>query len=223
MIVAVFGASGRTGRAFVQVAAEAGLLQRLHYRTAPTEPSADTATVVVGALNDPTAVREVLRGADAAVVLFGPRPSAPNVFCAAATKSIIAGMRTQQVPRLLCLTGAMIGELPGNVSLGLKLISFGLRRTSQAETMDDRDNQERLVRNSKLMWVAVKPPRLTDGVGGVVDAGPSVQVGLLSHCSRIALSRFLVDELLQPKYANTPVYVREDGRRETGDGRRPAD
>ena len=31
MIVAVFGASSRTGRAFVQVAGEAGLLQRLHY------------------------------------------------------------------------------------------------------------------------------------------------------------------------------------------------
>ena len=60
MIVAVFGASSRTGRAFVQIAGEAGLLQRLHFRTASDAPSPDTATVVVGALNDPTAVREVL-------------------------------------------------------------------------------------------------------------------------------------------------------------------
>jgi putative NADH-flavin reductase len=121
MIVAVFGASGRTGRAFVQVAAEAGLLQRLHYRTAPADPSPDTATIVVGALNDPTAVREVMRGADAAVVLLGPHQSAPKVFCAAATKAIIAGMRTQEVPRLLCITGAMIR--PGTSGVVIRFAS----------------------------------------------------------------------------------------------------
>lgn len=209
MIVAVFGASGRTGRAFVEVAAEGGLLQRLHYRTAPPEPSPDTATVVVGALADPTAVREVLRGADAAVILFGPRSSATKVFCTSATKAIIAGMRTQEVPRLICLTGAMIGEMPGNVSLGLKLMSSGIRRTAQSEVMDDRDNQERAVRGSKLAWVLVKPPRLTDGAGGTVDAGPTVKVGLLHHCARAALARFLVSELQRPEFASTSVYVRD--------------
>ncbi|MEQ1690861.1 MAG: NAD(P)H-binding protein [Gemmatimonas sp.] len=210
MIVAVFGASGRTGRAFVQVAAEAGLLQRLHYRTAPADPSPDTATVVVGALSDPTAVREVLRGADAAVVLFGPHQSTPKVFCAKATKAIIAGMRTQEVPRIICQTGAMIGALPGNVGLGLKLLSFGLRRTGQADAMDDRDEQERLVRSSRLSWVVVKPPRLTDDANSNVDAGPTVKVGLGSRCSRVALARFLVGELMQPQFANTPVYVKQD-------------
>ncbi|MBL0173252.1 MAG: NAD(P)H-binding protein [Gemmatimonadaceae bacterium] len=209
MIVAVFGASGRTGRAFVQLAAEAGLLQRLHYRTAPAEPSPDTATVVVGALNDPTAVREVLRGADAAVVFLGPHAKNPKVFCAAATKAIIAGMRTQEVPRLICQTGAMIGAMPGNVSIGLKLMSFGVRRTGQSEIMDDRDEQERLVRNSKLNWMLVKPPRLTDEAGGEVLAGPAVKVGLGSHCSRTALARLLVGELERPTVAATPMYVRD--------------
>ena len=212
MIVAVFGASGRTGRAFVQVAAEAGLLQRLHYRTAPAEPSPDTATVVVGALSDPTAVREVLRGADAAVVLLGPHKAASKVFCAAATKAIIAGMRTQEVPRLICVTCATIGAMPGNVGPALKLLSFGLRRTGQAEVVEDRDAQERQVRNSKLTWVLVKPPRLTDDGGSEVDAGPTVSVGLNTTCSRTAMARFLVDELQRPQFANTPVYVK-DGKR----------
>ena len=88
MIVSVFGASGRTGKAFVKLAAESGLYVRAHYRTAPLEPSPDTVTVVVGALTDPTAVREVLRGADAVVVLLGPHPSAHRVFCATATKAM---------------------------------------------------------------------------------------------------------------------------------------
>lgn len=209
MIVAVFGASSRTGRAFVQIAGEAGLLQRLHFRTAKDEPSPDTATVVVGALNDPTAVREVLRGADAALILFGPHPAATKVFCAAATKAIIAGMRTQAVPRIICVTGAMIGEKTGSVSLGMKLMSFGRRRTGQDEVMDDRDAQERHVRSSKLQWTLVKPPRLTDDPAGEFDAGPSVSVGLSSHCSRQSLARFLVSELMQPKHLDTAVYVKD--------------
>lgn len=209
MIVAVFGASARTGRAFVQMAGEAGLLQRLHFRSASNDPSPDTATVVVGALNDPTAVREVLRGADVALILFGPRNANGKPFCATSTKAIIAGMKTQSVPRLVCVTGAMVGEQTGRVSLAMKLMSFGVRRAGQDEVMADRDAQERHVRNSKLQWTLVKPPRLTDEPGAELEAGPSVSVGLGSHLSRQALSRFLVKELMKPQYLDTAVYVKD--------------
>ena len=208
MIVSVFGASGRTGHAFVRVAAEAGLYQRLHYRNKPSELTPDTATVVVGALTDPTAVREVLRGADAVVMLFGPRPEATRVFCAATTKAIIAGMRTQEVPRLLCVTGAMIGDQPGNVGLALKMMAFAARKAGQAEMMEDRDEQERLVKNSKLSWTVVKPPRLTDDPAGAYDAGPQQSLGATSSVSRATLAAFLVDEAMQPKFPQSAVYIK---------------
>ena len=89
MIVSVFGASGRTGHAFIASATAAGISLRLHYRAKPSETVPTSSTVVVGSLNDPTAVREVLRGADAAVVLFGPHNDARVPFCAAATKGSI--------------------------------------------------------------------------------------------------------------------------------------
>lgn len=209
MIVSVFGASGRTGKIFVRLAAEAGIFVRPHYRAAPQELSPDTATVVVGSLTDPTAVREVLRGADACVVLLGPNATSPRKFCATATKAIIAGMRTQEVPRLICITGAQIGAMPSNVGLGLKLLSFGVRRTGQTELMEDRDEQERIVRNSKLAWTIVKPPRLTDDAGGDVDAGPGVSVGLASHCSRAALARFLVGEVKTGAFREQAIFVRD--------------
>jgi len=209
MIVSVFGASGRTGHQFVRLAAAAGLYQRLHYRNKPSEMTPDTATVVVGALTDPTAVREVLRGAEAVIVLLGPHPNAPKVFCATATKAIIAGMRTQQVSRLLCVTGAMIGAAAGNVSMTMKMMSFGVRKTGQAETMEDRDEQERLVRSSRLSWTLVKPPRLTDDPAGEIEAGATLSVGMGSHLSREALAKFLVGEAMQPQYAESAVYVKD--------------
>lgn len=209
MIVSVFGASGRTGHAFVRIAAEAGLLQRLHYRNKPSDLIPDTATVVVGALADPTAVREVLRGADAVVIVLGPRPDARGVFCATATKAIIAGMRTQGVPRVLCVTGAMIGELPRNVGLAMKLFAFAQRKTERVDMLDDRDEQERLVRNSKLAWTVVKPPRLTDGTTAEFDAAPTLSVGINNSLSREALAAFLVREVQVPQFASSAVYIKD--------------
>lgn len=209
MIVSVFGASGRTGHAFVRIAAEAGLLQRLHYRNKPSDLIPDTATVVVGALADPTAVREVLRGADAVVIVLGPRPDARGVFCATATKAIIAGLRTQGVPRILCVTGAMIGEMPRNVALAMKMFAFAQRKTERVDMLDDRDEQERVVRNSKLSWTVIKPPRLTDDAATSFDAGPSVSVGLTSKLSRENLAAFLVREVQVPQYPTMPVYIKD--------------
>lgn len=61
MSIAVFGASGRLGQAFIHQATEAEFALRLHYRAKPSEQVPQESTVVVGSLNDPTAVREVLR------------------------------------------------------------------------------------------------------------------------------------------------------------------
>lgn len=209
MIVSVFGASGKMGRAFVSAANEAGIVQRLHYRTAPEEASPELSTVIVGALTDPTAVREVMRGADAVVVMLGHRDKDARKYCAAATKAIIAGMRTQNVSRILCVTGAMFGPLPRNVSLDLKLKSYFLRRTGWEDVMDDRDDQERIVRKSKLQWTVVKPAQLSDGPLSInFESGPTLSVGALSGISRHSLARFLVKELVQPQYAETAVYVK---------------
>lgn len=210
MIVSVLGASGRLGHAFTRVAADVGLVQRLHYRTVPDSEPPEQSTVVVGALTDPTAVREVLRGAEAVVVLLGHRDKEARKFAAAATKAIIAGMRTQEVPRLICVTGAMVGALPRNVSLDLKLMSFVLRKAGWEDVMNDRDDQERVVRNSKLTWTAVKPPRLSDGPKtDAVDAGPTLSVNMMSKISRDSLARFLVREVMQPQFPSSAVYVKE--------------
>ena len=78
--------------------------------------TADGCTVVVGRLDDPTAVREVLRGSDAAVVVLGHKPDARVPYIADATKLIVSTMKTLEQSRLLVVTGAMIGEQTGAVA-----------------------------------------------------------------------------------------------------------
>lgn len=209
MIVSVFGASGRTGHAFISSATDAGLSLRLHYRSKPSEHVPASATVVVGSLNDPTAVREVLRGADVCVVLFGPRPDARIPFCAPATKNIVTASRTQALQRLIVVTGAMIGVMPGNVALTMRLVRMIKQRSAHDGMVDDRVEQERLVRTSGLDgWTLVKPPRLTDdGATDAVDIGPTLSIGMRSQISRASLAGALVREVLDPQFAQQSVYL----------------
>jgi putative NADH-flavin reductase len=211
MIVSVFGASSRLGHAFIEQADLAGLTMRLHYRAKPSEKVPSSATVVVGSLADPAAVREVLRGSDVALVLFGHKTDARVPYCAAATKVIVAAMKALSQDRLIVVTDAMTGELPGNVGMGAKLMNMFSKRSAHDGMLEDREEQERLVRGSALGgWTLVKPPKFTDGMGsGAVKIGPSANIGVGSKISRVTLAKALLSEVQAPQFAKQSVYVAE--------------
>lgn len=211
MIVSVFGASSRLGHVLIEQADAAGLTMRLHYRAKPSEKVPASATVVVGSLSDPAAVREVLRGTDVALVLFGHKADARVPYCAAATKVIVAAMRALGQQRLIAVTDAMIGELPGNVGMGAKLMNMFTKRSAHDGMLEDREEQERVVRTSKLDgWTLVKPPKFMDGVGsGALKIGPAQTIGVGSKISRPTLAKALLAEAMTPQFAQQAVYVAE--------------
>lgn len=211
MIIAVYGASSRLGHRFIEAAAAAGHVLRLHYRAKPAEQVPEHATVIVGSLSDPTAVREVLRGADAAVVFFGHREEARVPYLAAATALIVRTMKTLAQSRLVVITGVEVGEHSGNIGLVQRLKTLFTRRAAPNGMMEDRDEQERLVRASQLAgWTVIKPARLTDASGaGAVAMEPAVAMGAGSHVSRGALARAVLQELESPQFAQQAVYIRE--------------
>jgi len=211
MNIAVYGASSRTGHQFIEVAAAAGHSLRLHYRSKPSEQVPENATVIVGSLADPTAVREVLRGADAAVVLFGHKDDARVPYLAAATKLIVSTMKTLQQSRLVVVTGVEVGDHNGNIGITQKLKTIFTRRAAHDGMMEDRDEQERAVRGSALSgWTVVKPGKLSDGAGaGTVTMEPSVAMGAGSQVSRAGLAKALLQELEAPRFAQQAVYIRE--------------
>ncbi len=211
MNIAVYGASSRLGQAFIPLASAAGHTLRLHYRAKPSDQVPDNATVIVGSLADPTAVREVLRGADAAVVLFGHKDDARVPYVAAATKLIVSTMKTLGQSRLVVVTSVEVGEHNGNIGLGQKLKTLFTRRAAHDGMMEDRDEQERLVRASRLdRWTVIKPGKLTDGAGtGAVEMEPTVAMGAGSQVSRVGLAKAMLQELEAPRFAQQAVYIRE--------------
>lgn len=209
MIIGVYGASSRLGHAFIEAASAAGHSLRLHYRSKPSEQVPENATVIVGSLADPTAVREVLRGADAALVLLGHKQDARVPYIAAATKLIVSTMKTMEQSRLLVVTGAMVGESAGNMGLTMKLKNMFARRSAHDGMMEDRDEQERLVRASRLEgWTVVKPGKLTDTpASDAVQVDTSLSMGAGSQVSRASLARVLLQEIEQPRFRQQAVYV----------------
>lgn len=211
MIIAVYGASSRLGQRFIDAATEAGHTLRLHYRAKPSEQVPEHATVIVGSLADPTAVREVLRGADAAVVMLGHKEDARVPYIADATKLIVNTMKTLEQSRLVVVTSAMAGESSGNVGITMKIRTMFARRSAHDGMMEDRDEQERYVRASRLAgWTVVKPAKLTDGAASdraQMDA--TVSVGAGSQVSRASLARLLVQEISTPQFAQQAVFVAE--------------
>lgn len=208
MSIAVFGASGMMGQRFIAAATDAGIALRLHYRSEPAGEAPPLSTIVVGALTDPTAVREVLRGASAVVVLFGPRGQNGDVFTAKATRAVIEGMRTQEQTRLLCMTCANSGPAAGNLSIAMRAAALAMKRFRSEEVSDDREAQERVVRNSKLDWTLVKPTRFSDSNGPeAVRAATNLDVGLRSRVTRDGVATFLLGEIAAPRFAQQTVYV----------------
>lgn len=208
MRIAVFGISGRTGRALLEIARERGLDLVALVRPTTDVPVAGHLRVYRGDLTDPHTVQQVVANTRAVVCVLGPRPPFRDVFCAAGTEAIINAMKACGVARLICQTGAMIGPLPRNVSRPMR---WAARRfaAAHAAVAADRAEQEALVRGSMLDWTLVKPPRLTDRPPRrPVTAGPVISVGLLSSVGRPALAAFLLAEVEQPRFIGHAVYVR---------------
>jgi hypothetical protein len=162
---------------------------------------------IEGSLDSVASIAETLRGSEVAVIVFGPRPPYTDIFCAEATQRIVSEAVREGLERLICQTGAMVGEYRANRSLLFELLAR-LYRRRQPKPAADRTLQEAAVRASDLRWTMVKPPRLTEGGRSRnVRVGPDVRVGLLSSVSRLDLAQFILDEIAASRFVEKVVFV----------------
>ena len=205
--ICIFGASGATGLALIQLAVGRGLGVTAFVRSEAAGIKLPRGvTVVVGDLLNPGDVKRALTDCDAVVCVIGPRASSPEVFCADATQNIIDAMKAQNVRRLICQTGAMIGDY-AHLSWFMRWMRSTYQK-QQPALARDRAEQERRVMASGLDWTIVKPPRLTDGKErGRVQSGENLKVGATSSISRADLSRFILDQIDKREYVGKQVVV----------------
>jgi putative NADH-flavin reductase len=76
-----------------------------------------------------------------------------------ATRILVSAMERRRIKRLIAVTGFGAGDSRDAISC-LQLVPF---RLFLGRAYDDKDVQERIIRNSKLDWTIVRPGILTNG------------------------------------------------------------
>jgi putative NADH-flavin reductase len=218
MRLVIFGPTGGTGRRLVERAIAEG-----HDVTAfVRDPSRITARherldVVVGDAFDPESVREAVAGNETVISVLGSRqpsnplhprrPGDPDGVASAGSANIIAAMKEHGVRRFVCQTAWGVGESrqdPGFAgAFFMKVLVPPLLRDEYA----DKEAQEKLVRQSDLEWVIVRPMILTNGSWtNDYRAGVDLKPGLRPYISRADVADFLMRQLTDDTFVrNAPA------------------
>jgi putative NADH-flavin reductase len=160
--VLIIGATGGTGR---QLVAQA--LARGHTVTAlvrePSRLQTDhpQLTVLQGDVLNAGSVEAAMHGQDAVLCALGhKRYFYPTRILSEGTRHILRAMESHGVPRLICETSLGIGDSAWRMGLYYTLFVIPVILPFY---FWDKTRQERLIAQSSVEWVIVRPGALTNG------------------------------------------------------------
>jgi hypothetical protein len=119
------------------------------------------------------------------------------------TRNLVEAMKRSSVPRLVCVTLLGTADSKRNAS---PLYRFVILRLL-APTVPDKENHERVVRDSGLEWAIVRPPRFTSQPGGqplVLRSGDTRRAG---HVSPHDLACILIEATERSDYIRQAIVV----------------
>lgn len=162
MNIAVIGAGGRSGQAFVRGALNKGHNVRAGIRgSSPFEEHANLRVMTCDAtiLQD---VERLIRDQDAVISLLGRVKDSPSDLQSRATQQILTAMEGEQVNRLISLTGTGV-RLPGDkVTLADKFLNFGVNIFDKQRVKDGLIHAD-LIQGSNSDWTIVRVLKFTSG------------------------------------------------------------
>ena len=196
MNLAIFGATGGTGRHLVEQALAAGHHVTVLVRTpaAVTEPH-ERLHIVQGDVRQVDQVAAVVAGQDAALSALGPHERGPVSLCTEAMTNILAAMTRHGVRRLVALSayGARESHDGGLYNVMLWRI--------QKEKMLDKERMEELIAHSAVDWTVVRPPAMTNGPRtSHYHTGIGLRMRLTSRIARADVADFMLRQVADTAY-----------------------
>ena len=198
MKIAVFGATGGTGREVVKQALAAGhqvtALARDHGRLDLDDPSL---SAIAGNVLDIEAVQQTLQETDAAVVSLGNTANNPEYVVSQGTQVILDAIAMLGGPRRIVVVSSLgVGESKDQVPFAFKM----LMKTALKKPMEDKERQEALVKASGLDWTIVRPGGLTNGPAtGQYKSGLDPKIGA-GQVARADVAAFVLQQLTDDAY-----------------------
>ena len=195
MQIALFGATGGTGRQVLEQAVAAGHNVTLLVRDPAKIEARSGVTLIHGDVLDQEATSRCVQGSDAVICVLGSGVGVEPVE-AQGTQRVLEAMQANGVRRLIAVTSLGVGDSREQVGADFQqAMDTVLQPIIAAKT-----EQERLIRASGLDWTIVRPGGLGDGPRtGDYRSGtdPSLMAGLVS---RADVAEFVLRQLTDASY-----------------------
>ncbi len=204
MRILVIGATGGTGREIIAQALERGHdVVALARKPSKIKTQHERLRVVQGDVVDPASLDAAMQGCDAAVCALGhKRWLGPSKILSEGTRNVVRAMEKHGVKRLVVETALGVGDSIGRLGVYYTLFTIPVILPFY---WYDKGRQERVVRESALDWIIVRPGQLTNGrKRGVYKHGPRVGNYLWS----VSISRADVADFMLNQLGDTP-YLRQ--------------
>jgi putative NADH-flavin reductase len=201
MKIAIFGATGETGRQLVEQALAAGH-EVVAYVRNPSKLNTrhENLMIVQGKLTDQAMIEHAISGADAVISVLGPRGGSKDKPITRGMQNIIEAMKKQGVRRLIIsstLSAKDPNDLPDFKAKALVNLVKLTIHAAYEEVVSVADT----VRKSDLDWTIVRLTTLNNNPkSGKVRVGylGKGEVGL--RISRADLAEFMLKQVQDTKY-----------------------
>ncbi len=194
-VIALFGATGKTGhRALTRALAAGCEVQALVRDPAKLVTTSPALTVIRGDVLDADAVDQAVAGSDAVLSLFGQVKGSPPTLQAEGNQLIVDAMGRHEVKRIVTLSGGGLSaplDRPGPAD---RVIRF-LLKTLSGHVLADAEQHLRVLEASGLEWTVVRGPRLTEKPGAGTYRVGWVGVNASTQISRDDLADFILTQV----------------------------
>jgi putative NADH-flavin reductase len=201
MKIAIFGATGETGRQLVEQALAAGY-QVVAYVRNPSKLNTkhENLTVVQGELADQAIIERAVSAADAVISVLGPRGGSKGKPITRGIQNIIEAMKKQGVRRLI-ISSTLSAKDPNDLPDFKAKALVNLVKLTMHAAYEEIVSVADTVRKSDLDWTIVRLTTLNNNPkSGKVRVGylGKGEVGL--RISRADLAEFMLKQVQDTKY-----------------------
>ena len=201
--LAIFGASGRTGKLFTELALKNGYQVNALVRdsTSFDLEHPDLKVIEGNVLDLLSKVEETIRGTNAVINMIGPVEGSPTALQSVATRNILRVMRQNDVKRLIELTNVAYEVLDDRdePSYRLRLTRKMLKYTEKARVADSQKHDD-LIQQSSRDWTVVRALSLDEAPPHDKYRVGYLETDIGNSTTRADVAAFILGELKSATY-----------------------
>ncbi len=199
--IIVFGATGKTGRRTVRHAIQKNHTVTAFGRSVNKVDFDKSVAKVQGDILEQESVANAIEGQDCVIVCLGAVNLKDQTTLSTGAKNIVWAMKKHNIERIIFISAAGVGESWKQIPWYSKLLFSTLLKT----IIKEHAKEEKIFRESGLLWTAVRAAILTDKeISNKVIASNSA---FIKTITREALASFLVNQVSSSEFIKSTVSV----------------